>query len=100
MYTLIIKELQDKMKAGVYSVNLSEFMKTNSIEPHQLNSYLNSLQKEDLIEFTYEITTTGLKPKTIFRGVFGNIERIQFEEDYIHNFYCKLTYKGSKEIVG
>ena len=99
MYKKIIKELQEKSAAGQPNVNLKDFMAENGLTPEQMESYLRQLEKANLIEFKYEITTTGLTPKTIYTGHFGDIKKVEFREDYIHNFHTTLTYQGSKEKI-
>jgi hypothetical protein len=99
MYNQIIKELQKKSAEGQSTVNLKEFMDERELTTDQFEGYLNQLEKAGLIEFTYEITTTGLTPRTVYKGHFGDIKRVEFGEDYLHNFYCTLTYKGSKEKI-
>lgn len=99
MFKKILKTLQEKSAEGQSTVNLKDFMEENNLTPEDMESFLRLLEKENLIEFTYEITTTGLTPKTVYSGHFGDIKKIEFGDEYIHNFLSKLTYKGSKEKI-
>jgi hypothetical protein len=96
IYQKIIKYLQERTNGENANIVLNELVGELGLPFDEFINIMNELQEEKIIKYDCQVSTSGLEPTQYIIGVFRDIKRVSFGENFIYKIEARLTFKGSE----